>query len=318
MIKEYLRKTMRRMVHRPLFWSFAMHFAVILGTGINMSLFVDAKLKKVENPPIFIDLSKVEIAEITNLPVKTEVKKKELPKHKSEQSPPKPFYTPPKRDVSASLAQKTSSIKKIETKSLPKPEGARLETPAPQPEAPAKKKKEQKPKEKPKQEVKPQDILNDLGSLLSSIEEVKTDDFTPVNYRSDENKPKVSEGVKGGIGGDLSRKVSITDKDALISRIRSCWNVEAGVKGAEKIIVEIKARINRDGSVKSVDIVDKNRYNNDRPFRTIAESARRAIYICEKRGNDSPFYILAKKYPDTYAEWSDLRLRFSPLEGVGF
>ena len=309
------------MIHRPLFWSFVMHFVVILGTGINMSMFIDSKLKKVENPPIFIDLSKVEIAEITNLPAKIEVKKKELPKMKKEQPlQQKPFYTPPKRDGSASVVQKTASIKKIETKSLPKPEGTRLETPAPPPEtSPAvKKKKEQPQKEKPKREVKPQDILDDLGSLLSSIEEVKTDDFTPVNYQSDNKKPKVSEGVKGGIGGDLSRKVSITDKDALISRIRACWNVEAGVKGAEKIIVEIKAKIDHDGKVKYVDIVDKKRYNNDGPFRTIAESAKRAIFVCQNKGENSPFLILARKYPDTYAEWSDLRLFFSPLEGIGF
>ena len=50
------------------------------------------------------------------------------------------------------------------------------------------------------------------------------------------------------------------------------------------------------------------RYNSDSFFRSVADSARRAVYICE------PAYkILSEKYPEKYDKWQTMLLRFNPL-----
>ena len=73
------------------------------------------------------------------------------------------------------------------------------------------------------------------------------------------------------------------------------------------MIVEIKASLNQDGTVRSVDILDMSRYNSDNHFRSVADSARRAVYICE------PYKIFAERYADKYDKWNTLLLRFNPL-----
>ena len=51
-------------------------------------------------------------------------------------------------------------------------------------------------------------------------------------------------------------------------------------------------------------------------FQTIAESARRALYVCDGKGTDSPFRILSEKYADHYGDWKEIFLRFNPLQGI--
>lgn len=54
--------------------------------------------------------------------------------------------------------------------------------------------------------------------------------------------------------------------------------------GIEDMIIEIRASLNKDGTVKDVDILDKARYNSDRHFKAVADSAKRAVYICAPYG----------------------------------
>ena len=74
------------------------------------------------------------------------------------------------------------------------------------------------------------------------------------------------------------------------------------------MIIEIRAYLNRDGSVREVKILDTGRYNSDRYFRSVADSARRAVYIC------APYSIFAEKYPEKYDLWNTMLLRFNPLD----
>ena len=82
---------------------------------------------------------------------------------------------------------------------------------------------------------------------------------------------------------------------------------------ADEIVVEIKAWINKDGTVRDVKIMN----NMSIPsFTTVAESAKRAVYVCNNKGVDSPFRILAEKYSDHYGDWKEISLRFNPLQGI--
>lgn len=79
--------------------------------------------------------------------------------------------------------------------------------------------------------------------------------------------------------------------------------------------VEIRAYLNRDGTVRDTKILNTGRYKKDSAFRSVAESARRAVYICDKKGDESPFKIFPKYYEQTYDNWKTLMLRFNPFDG---
>ena len=90
-------------------------------------------------------------------------------------------------------------------------------------------------------------------------------------------------------------------------KVEGCWNVPAGAREAENLLVEIRVVLNRDGSVYRADIVDNGRMG-DSFYRVAAESARRAVHIC------SPFSELPV---DRYDIWQSLTLRFNPKEMLG-
>ena len=76
------------------------------------------------------------------------------------------------------------------------------------------------------------------------------------------------------------------------------------------MVIEIRAYLNQDGSVRDVKILDTSRYNSDSRFRAIAESARRAVYTCQ------PYSIFADKYAEKYDMWKTIKLKFNPFDGA--
>ena len=80
------------------------------------------------------------------------------------------------------------------------------------------------------------------------------------------------------------------------------WNVPAGTKDAKDFVVDIHVTLNQDGSVREVRIVDQSRLQSDSFFRAVAESASRAIFLCQ------PFRLPPEKYP----LWQDMTLSLKP------
>jgi hypothetical protein len=73
------------------------------------------------------------------------------------------------------------------------------------------------------------------------------------------------------------------------------------------MVIEIRAYLNKDGSVQKVDVLNSTRYKNDPHYRSIADSAKRAVYIC------APYSILTEKHSDKYDMWKTMLLRFNPI-----
>lgn len=115
-------------------------------------------------------------------------------------------------------------------------------------------------------------------------------------------------GIEGGTGGSYFSELSISEIDAIAGRLRACWNLDPGAMGIEDMIVEIRAQLNQDGTVRQVEIVDSSRYRSDGHFRSVAESAVRAVHIC------APYSILADKYAEKYDMWKVMHLRFNPMD----
>ena len=88
------------------------------------------------------------------------------------------------------------------------------------------------------------------------------------------------------------------------AKVEKNWSVPAGVRDAGEMIVTIRIRLRRDGKVESADILDDN-YDNDANFRTMVESARRAVLKA------SPFLAL-RSFSDDYDQWRDVTMTFRP------
>ncbi len=267
-----------------------------LHTLVISLMFVDFHFTKeyTKAPPaiLMVDLTKVKIADETNLPQKAVVKK-EQPKVEPKKEEPKPT---PKVD------KPKPEIKAPEPKPEPKPAPVPKDAVAVQPKKEEKKKETAKPTPKPKSK-KPD---YNLKSLLASVEKVRQNTPTPQTQQ-----PITEEALDNGTEGRMDKLLTISHRDFISSKLKDCWNIDGGAQDIEEIKIEIRVLVNKDGSVREVKIMN----NMNLPaFKSLSESARRAVLICDKKGNDSPFKILADNYADHYNDWKELYLNFNPMD----
>lgn len=309
-----------------LYRSLALHAAAVFLMVVDLP-FLWRKNMTLEQVPIIVDLNDVKISEITNLPTKAEFGEKDTPAAKvkpNETAPQK--ETPLQKVKPAALEQPTNSEKVPEDEKpvdpkqdfvvppqpskpkLPekKPEPKRP-TPPPQPKKPLPPKKKTEPK-KPAPKKEQPVLANPLKDLLASVDSMeKRLGEQNANATIKTGTQVNNMGIEGGVGGSYFSDLSISEADAIAGRLRACWNLDPGAMGIEDMIIEIRAYLNKDGSVSQVDILDQGRYRSDSHFRSVADSARRAVFVCQ------PYNILAQKYPQKYDMWKTMLLRFNPI-----
>lgn len=298
--------------------------------------------------PIIVDLSQVRIDEMTNLPSKAEFgpedRKATVTEHKETQytkdTAPEPEPEPakpeekavPEKQPDVAPDEKPTEVKqdyleapkpekKPERKSEPKP------TPKqpPIPDSKPKPKPKPEPKPKPKPENKPKDTKkskpeekaalqsNALKSLMQEIDNDKNLDIGETNQSAmiKEGTQVNNMGIEGGnSNGSYLSDLTITETDAIASLLRQNWNLDPGAIGLENMRVEIRVYLNRDGSIKKIEFLDMGRFNSDPSYRSVAESAQRAIIATQQVFKD----VFAGKYSGNYGNWSTLRLNFDPLD----
>ncbi len=274
---------------------------------------------KLDSVPIFIDLKDIEISDKTNLPAKAKTVKKEVV------SAPKKLPSKPKevKKVAAAPSVKAPEVKPVQKTENIK-DSAKMITPK-------EKKVEVKPKAKPVSvskktakapvSAKPKRKVDDsLDSLLASVEKMSAKPVKIAAKKDDSSEVSdlisgVLNGVQGGRTSALGTKLTVSQIDFIASTVRKHWNLDAGIDGIGDMVVEIRLSLGRNGRVHNVEFLNKDRYLQDTSFRSVAESAKRAIYICDKLGDESPFRMLAVKYPERYSDWQNIQLRFNPLDG---
>lgn len=314
------------MKRSSLYQSLALHAVAVFLMAVDLP-FLWRKDMTLDQVPIIVDLNDVKISEMTNLPSKAEFGDKDAPASKAKPQEAAPQNeTPPQKVKPAEPEQPSESEtppedeKPVEPKQdfvvppqpskpkLPdkKPEPKRP-TPPPQPKKPLPPKKKEAPKPAPK---KQQPVLaNPLKDLLASVDNLEKQLGEQNANATIKTGTKVNNmGIEGGVGGSYFADLSISEADAIAGRLRACWNLDPGAMGIEDMIIEIRAYLNKDGTVSRVDILDQGRYRSDSHFRAVAESARRAVFVCQ------PAYkILVQKYPQKYDMWKTMLLRFNPI-----
>lgn len=262
--------------------------------------------------PLYIDLKNVQITAKTNLP---EVSKK---------TPPKEEKKPAEAKSEPKPAPVAKPVEKQEETPQPMPEPTPIVKDAVQAEE-----KKPEPKEKPKpvekKKTPPKKTVEkktdtkgeeDWQKLLASIDAVKKKpEPLPVKEAEPtETESPQSEGQTGGVGL-ANQPLTLSERDFIAAKLRSCWSVDAGQEGIENMIIKIRVFVGRDGKVLDAKILNM---TSDPAFRTVAERARRAIYICDGLGSESPFKILSEQHPETFDMWKEILLRFNPVDGGVF
>jgi hypothetical protein len=246
---------------------------------------------------------------------KPEVPEREVPiaKPLPKPEPTNPAPVPP---TSTAVASVSEPERPPETKPPP-PVPVKLPEPKPAPpkaveaiEAPKPKEKPEPPRRFAKNEVKPPDRKPEekrydpvqFEALLKNLapqHSAPVPDAPPQNPRPAAAKP--SSQPKAPLGSQLTA----SELDMVRHQIARCWNIPAGARDATELVVEIRAVVDPDGTVRQATIVDQGRMG-DPFYRAAAESARRAFFnpLCR------PLHLPAEKY----AIWKDLVVDFSPKD----
>lgn len=268
--------------------------------------------------PITVEI--VTVSDATNLPTKP---KKPEPKKEEVKAEPEPTPKPP----APAPAPKGSVEQPPAPEPVPEPveeKVAVIVNPEPKP------KKEAKPKPEPKEEPKkveskkraPTPIPprkpkapDQFASVLKTLEELKTaprEDKKP----DDKAKPKrdFASMMENALESDKPRtdvgpEMTISEIDLVRQQIQRCWNMPAGAKDAQTMIISIRLAMNPDGTVQQARILDQARMGSDPFYRTMAESALRATLDprCQ------PFRLPLEKFD----RWKNMKLTFDPRDMLG-
>ena len=311
--------------------SIALHVAVAAAMLIDMPNFWRHDMTLGE-APIIVDLSQVRIDEFTNLPTKAEFgpedQKATVEEHKeqyTQDTAPEPEpeikeepqeVEEPEPDIKEDYVEEPTPVpeKKPEPKPDPKPTPKRPPVPSSKP------KSKPKPQPKPdntdknkKQEDQAKIRSNALKSLLQEIPDNKNLDIgertQPAMIK--EGTQVNNMGIEGGNSkGSYFSDLTISETDAIASLLRQNWNLDPGAIGIGGMMVEIRVYLMRDGTIQKIEFVDQARFNSDPSYRSVAESAQRAIIATQQAFKE----VFGQKYADRYDVWSTLRLYFDPLD----
>ena len=259
--------------------SIFLHVFILLFTVLSLPLFNNNDL---EMPPV-IQVELIEIEEKTNVPriiKKIEEQEEPVEKKKEETKLNQPI-SKPKDEKSNEKVKDPSDEEKIEKTKLEE------------------KMIQNMPVRKP--EVKKKDKFDPLklAELIDKQKDTKMDNPEEIiekDYEALDSTPS------------LDKRLTLSEEDAIRAQFMQCWSIPLGIPYDDTMIVKIKIYLNTDGSLlKPPEVVQHERMNkpSEKYFRTLAESALRAVRRCD------PI-----KVPDVerYDNWKNLQLNFDPRE----
>ncbi len=321
-------------MYRSLFISSGFHVGIII---LSIFAFPFIAKKQIDVLPV-ISVELIEIGKLTNIPFAPKAKKiiekikKKNEKLASEQAPPKKIKKEKNKKVNL---DENKEIKELASKKTPTPENKikkikkeKLESVA----LPDKKKKniklKEEKKQKPSKEIKKdKNLKKNIKKIKPSVEETKVKqvsefekkelfDLNNIAALIDKSKEdfgetnkklnKISQSQDSSMD---SSKLTLSEEDALKAQIFGCWSIPLGLPYNEDLLVRIKLKLRPDGTLIKTEILDHARMNMPGQgfFRVLAESALRAIQLCQPL-----------KVPTSgYERWKDLQLNFDAREMLG-
>jgi len=141
-------------------------------------------------------------------------------------------------------------------------------------------------------------VLFDSSDIVALVDKSKVES-AETNKKLDKITQDQDKNIK-------NTKLTLSEKDALTSQILGCWSVPLGLPLSNDMLVRIKLDLNPDGSIEKMEMLDHIKMNTPgkEVFRTLADSVRRAITLCQ------PLRV-----PSTgYERWKNMILNFDARE----
>ena len=261
---------------RSLVYSITFHSIMILLTVLSLPFMLR---EPIDLPPI-VSVELIQISDKTNIPfapkarkIIEEKKKKEEERVVSEQAPPAAKEKPDRIPLPNEKEEEKKLIKKKQN-----PE-------------------EVKPEIRQSSEFEKKEIIdtNQIAALIDKAKEVESVKRKETN--------KITQSSKKN---SFATGLSLSEEDALRAQIFGCWSVPLGLPYDENLLVRIKLKLKKDGTIMKSEILDHERMNRpgQKFYKVLAESALRAVRLCQP----------LKVPPTGYDKWKDLQLNFNPVE----
>ncbi|MGE0650997.1 MAG: energy transducer TonB [Alphaproteobacteria bacterium] len=291
-------------MRRSVVWSVLLHTLVVVLAIVGLPHLWDTT--HVSDTPMIVEMVKID----------EKTAAKDMPKPEPpKKTPPKKAPVPPDRPKTADIPPPPEPPRIAET---PEPKAEKV--PVPTPEPPKKKEPKQETKAKPKPPSPPRAIAKARPKrkpavpkedfLQSVLRDVSPEDRGENQEEKKEKKDVQPQPAKKEVQNraPLDAVATMSEIDAIRHRIEQCWNIPAGAREADKLIVSIRVWVNPDGTVRDARILDQARLS-DTFFRTAAESALRAVL----NPRCSPLPIPINKYE----QFKEMVLDFNPKLATG-
>ena len=263
---------------RSLIYSITFHSILVLLTVLSLPFMLR---EPIDLPPI-VSVELIQITDKTSIPyapkarkIIEEAKKKEEERLVSEQAPP-----------SAKAKEKPDRIPLPNEKKEEKQIVKKKQNP-----------EEVKPEIRQSSEFEKKEIIdtNQIAALIDKAKEVEA-------VKKKENDKITQSSQKNSFAAGLT----LSQEDALRAQIFGCWSVPLGLPYDEDLLVRIKLKLKKDGTLMKSEILDHQRMNmpGQKFYKVLAESALRAVRLCQP----------LKVPPTGYDKWKDLQLNFNPTE----
>ncbi|MGE0725162.1 MAG: energy transducer TonB [Alphaproteobacteria bacterium] len=239
-------------------------------------------------------------------PPKPEPPKPEPPKAEPRPEPPKP--EPPKPEPPKTVAERPPEPVPTPKPPTKKPEPPKAE---PKPEPPKPEPPKQAAKVEPKPAAKPPEPRKETKPVRDFDVNAVLNNLRPSAPRAQNTPPAPTpqpprQQVASAAAPLLSQNLSSSEIDAVRQQIERCWSFIGGGKEVAHIEVDIRVWMNPDATVQDTRIVDQLRYQSDPLYRSVAESARRAI----RNPECSPLRLPR----DKYELWKTFTFTFRPRD----
>ncbi len=242
--------------------------------------------------PVPVELVKVdELRQMEKKSSSAPLQRQAPPQEKpAEKVPPRPQAP----QVTAKTPPKPMAVQK------PDPDTATMPRDKKEEEAevkPAKKTQPPKPNKKrptPAQTAEQQDEA--FQSVLRNLMPAEQTPAADTNAESTEKTPSPL--------ANFAQQMTMSEQDALQRQLSECWNLMAGARYAEDLVVDIKLFMNPDRTVRDAQVLDQIRYFGDGYFRAAADSALRAV----RNPHCNPLELP----PNKYEQWKVITVTFDP------
>lgn len=246
-----------------------------------------------------------ELSRTTKPPEKTEDMPKPSPVPREKADEPLPEKRIPPTQKSASPPRPTAPVPPDVSDQVAAPREAELMAPR---ETAAPKKAPAPPRNRPVMnrmetaDTPAEDEDNDetMNALLRNLTESQNDQQAPRPLMTAPGQEPAPARVP------LGERMTISEQERLKEQLAMCWNVTAGARYAESLVVEVTLFMNPDRTVREARIKDQFRYNRDSFFRAAADSTLRAV----QHPRCTPLLLP----PDKYEQWKTINIVFDPRE----